>query len=225
MTISSWNADWKRVSFGAGRIDPELTADEALQGFRVLRSGAGRRGPGCFGLAAPGAEDLEELRQGRQGHSASPWTSGQNGSATAAGSVVHQDRNAQSPGGGLETIDERADLFDVVADMRDQRDVRLQHGRTGSVGQGPARLDRADVLDGVVLGDLAKALEHGRRHIDGDDRAARGIECPGDRQRKSAGAGAHVEPALTRSDRASSAARTRSPVRVGSARKSERTGE
>ena len=98
---------------------------------------------------------------GRAGRAdrASPWTAGQNGSAAEAGGCwVRTPRTGAGP--PLEGVEERPDRLDVVADVRDEHDVGIEGAR---VGRWPASLDGPDVLDRVVLGDLAQALEHRRR--------------------------------------------------------------
>ena len=95
----------------------------------------------------------------------------------------------------LQGIDERPDLLDVVGDVSDQHHVRFQV-RCRQIRRWPAGLDRPDVLDRVVLGDLAETLEHGGRGVESDHRPARRVERPGDRQGEPAGPGTDVEPAI-----------------------------
>ena len=40
--------------------------------------------------------------------------------------ALHEDGDAQAPGRRLERVEERTDRLDVVADVGDQRDVRLE---------------------------------------------------------------------------------------------------
>ena len=67
-------------------------------------------------------------------------------------------------------------------------------------------------------GDLAQAVEHRGRRIEGDHLPVRRCQGPGDRQRVAAGTRADVEPALTRSDQRQQGIQSRfvGPRRVGS---------
>jgi len=84
--------------------------------------------------------------------------------------------------------------------MGDERDVGLDRERRYPIAGRPARFDRADVLDGVVLGDLEQPLEHRRRRVERDDRTAGRIERARDRECISPGPGADIEPRLAGSD-------------------------
>ena len=97
-----------------------------------------------------------------------------------------------------------------------RRPPRRRGPRLGSDGR-PARLDRPDVLDRVVLGDLEQPLEHRGRRIEGDDRTAGRIERTGDRQREPPRARPDIEPRVARPDELEERGQDRivAPGRVG----------
>jgi len=75
--------------------------------------------------------------------------------------------------------------------MRDQGDVG---GEDAGVWRRPADLLRPDILDPVVLRDLAQPLEHRRRRVHRDHRAAGVVERSRERQREPPGSGTDVQP-------------------------------
>ena len=154
-----------------------------------------------------------------------PWTGGQNGSAAEAGtrsiSTATHVRRARR----LEPIDERPDRLDVVADVGNQDDVRPVGFEVTAAASG----QRASTVRTLAIwcssaSSRSEASIDGRR-VEGHDLAARVGQCPGDRQGEPAGAGPDVEPAVARLELLEQErARTGSSVRVGSARKRDRTG-
>ena len=110
---------------------------------------------------------------------------------------IHQDRDAEPLCVGLERVQERPDRLDVIPDMSDEGDVHGKLGRPRRIGRRPTRLDRLDVFDGVVLGDLTQTFQHGCRGVESDDAPAGRVERPRQRQRKPASAGTDIQPGLT----------------------------
>ena len=209
-----------------GRVDPELAPDEPPRGPRATL----KRRPSPEGWSSVTSRPPARRSSRRSGSAgsaarASPWTAGQNGSAAEAGTRSIRTATQRRRPADLQGVDERPDRLDVVADMGDQGDVGPKEDLAvaGSVGG-----QRAATVCTLRMA-CSSAISRSDSSIDGDASRATTLPSDGSSARAIGSANrpapaptsSHVSPAWTSS---SSAARTGSSVRVGSARKSERTG-